>query len=188
MEIENLFNEFKAQLDLVNYQEVNNLVDLIYDSYKNDRTIFIIGNGGSASNAAHLAQDMAKGAIYDQKVDKRIKALSLSDNISYITAVGNDDGFQHVFTSQLRTFAKEGDVLLTISCSGNSKNIIDAVEFAHSRNMKVVGVTGFDGGKLRQICDFPVHVPINDFGIVESVHSVIFHYLVIILRARIAGN
>jgi D-sedoheptulose 7-phosphate isomerase len=185
MEIKDFINDFNNYLKLINADEVEALVSRIYKSYIDDTNIFIIGNGGSASNASHLAQDLSKGAIIDQKQQKRIKALSLTDNVSYITAVGNDDGFENIFTSQLRTFAKKEDVLISISCSGNSRNIIDAVEYAKSINMQTIGITGFDGGKLKRMSDYSVHIPLNDFGIVEAIHSVIFHYLVVELKSRI---
>lgn len=188
MEIKEYLENFKGYLNYINEKEINEVVERIYSCYKENRTIFVIGNGGSASNASHLAQDLSKGAIIDQKQAKRIKAMSLSDNISYITAVGNDDGFENIFTSQLRTFSKEGDLLIAISCSGTSKNIVNAAEYAKAKGIEIIGITGFKGGTLKQISDYSIHIPLDDFGIVEAVHSVIFHYLVIKLRERLASQ
>lgn len=186
MEIKEHFEDYKNYLDLIDAKAVEKLVDLIYLSYKNNKTVFIIGNGGSASSASHLAEDLSKGSIIDQKCEKRIKALSLTDNTSFITAVGNDDGFSNIFVSQLRTFVNDDDLLIAISCSGNSENIIVASEYCRQRNMKIVGVTGFTGGELKEMSDLSIHIPINDFGIVESIHSIIFHCIVIALGEKIS--
>jgi D-sedoheptulose 7-phosphate isomerase len=149
--------------------------------------VFLIGNGGSASKASHLAQDFSKGLIQNPNPSNRLKALSLTDNIPYITALGNDEGYENIFTGQLKIFANEGDYLLAISGSGNSKNIINAVNFAKSHNMTVIGVTGYDGGVLKKLSDISVHVNLNDMCMVESVHSMLFHYIVTNLRERISG-
>lgn len=186
MEIGDFIQDFKKYLDKINKEEIENAIALIYDSCLKNKTIFIIGNGGSASNASHLAQDLSRVSIFYQKKENRIKAISLTDNISFITAVANDFGFENIFTSQLKTFANEGDVLIAISCSGNSKNIIHAVNYAHTQNMAVLGISGYDGGELKQLSEMQIHVPFNDFGIVESIHSVIFHYLALELRSRFA--
>jgi len=188
MEIKNFIEEVKNNLDLINEEEIEKIFSLIYNACKNDKTIFIIGNGGSASNASHLAQDLSRITITFDKTAKRIRTLSLTDNISCITAVGNDFGYENIFTAQLETFANNGDVLMAISCSGNSPNVINAVNFAHSKNMTVVGFTGFKGGKLKELSEIPVHTPLDDFGIVESIHSAIFHYLAIELRSRYMQN
>jgi len=188
MEIVDFIQDLKKHLDKINKDEIENAIALIYDSCIKNKTVFIIGNGGSASNASHLAQDLSRVSIFHQNKEKSIKAISLTDNISFITAVANDFGFENIFTSQLKTFADEGDVLIAISCSGNSKNIIHAVNFAHSQNMTVFGITGYDGGQLKQLSEMHIHVPLNDFGIVESIHSVIFHYLATEIRSRFAEH
>jgi len=185
MEIKEYIEKYKEYLNTINYNEVDLFVNRILKSYSEDKNIFIIGNGGSASNASHLAQDLSMGTLGNQSQEKRIKAISLTDNISSITALANDNGFENIFTSQLKNYASKGDILIAISCSGNSKNILNAVEYALSKKMEVIGVTGFDGGKLKQISDYSVHIPVNDFGIVESLHSIIFHFLVFKLRDKI---
>ncbi|HOY31103.1 MAG TPA: SIS domain-containing protein [Bacteroidales bacterium] len=174
----------KKNLDLITSENTEAIIDLIFNAGINNKTIFIIGNGGSASNASHLAQDLSRARIFYQEKECRVKALSLTDNISFITAVGNDFGYENIFSYQLQTFAEEGDVLIAISCSGNSKNVISAVHYAHSKNMTVVGITGFDGGELKRLSEINLHIPLDDFGIVESIHSAVFHYLAIELRTR----
>ena len=172
----------KSILDNINEEEVNQCIQAIYNAYEQGKTIFVIGNGGSAANATHFAQDLAKGVIPDQKALKRIRALSLTDNVSYITAVANDDGYQNIFSSQLITFGKSGDLLIAISGSGNSPNIIEAVRTAKDIGIKSFGITGFDGGKLKQLADGTIHIRLNDMCTVESIHSVLFHYIIEKLR------
>ena len=111
--------------------------------------------------------------------NKPFKAMSLTDNMAVITAVGNDDGYEHIFTKQLQNFAKPKDVLVAISASGNSPNIIHAVEFAKSRDLKVIGLTGFDGGKLREMSDIRIHVETRkgEYGPVEDVHMFVDHLI-----------
>ncbi len=188
MDIRTYLEKVKTIIDAIDAQEVQALVDLIYDAYKNDKTIFVIGNGGSAASASHLAQDLSKGVLLDQSIEPRIRAHSLTDNVAYISALGNDDGYDRIFEAQLRTFSKPGDILLAISGSGNSKNIIKAIDFCEAKGISVVGVTGYDGGELKKRCQHNVHVPLNEMCTAESIHTVIFHYLIIELRERILGT
>ncbi len=178
-------NKFTESLLLVDNFEILEVINLIYNSYLENKMIFVIGNGGSAANASHLAQDLAKGTRYSFELNKRIKALSLTDNTPFITALGNDDGYDTIFEQQLRTFASEGDLLIAISGSGNSPNIIKAVEWANSNNIKTLGITGFDGGKLKRINQFSLHIQLNDMCTVESIHSVVFHYIILELQKKI---
>ena len=187
MEIKKYFNIYKEVIDKVNTSEIQKLIDCIYTAYKKQKTIFLIGNGGSAAKASHVAQDFSKGLIRDPNIRHRVKAISLTDSVPYITALANDEGYENIFSGQLRILANEGDYLIAISGSGNSKNIISAVEFAKAHNIKVIGVTGFDGGKLKAMSDYSVHVPIYDMCMVESIHSMIFHYVVTYLRDKISN-
>jgi D-sedoheptulose 7-phosphate isomerase len=176
--------QVNTTLDSVSENEIEDFINFLLDAYYNDKFIFIIGNGGSAANASHLAQDLAKGTRLTENQEKRIKAISLTDNISFITAQGNDEGYESIFVQQLRSFARPGDYLVAISGSGNSPNIIKAVEWANNKGVKTIGITGFDGGKLRKIANHSVHVNLNEMCTAESIHSVIFHYIVLELRIR----
>lgn len=169
----------------VDTEQINNFIELIVDAYNVEKTIYVIGNGGSAASASHLAQDLAKGARSDVNATKRIRAISLTDNIAFITALGNDFGYDIIFEQQLRTFAKPGDILIAISGSGNSPNIIKAVDWANKNSLVTVGITGFDGGKLKQINTHSLHVELNDMCTAESIHSVLLHYIVIEIQKRI---
>jgi D-sedoheptulose 7-phosphate isomerase len=170
--------------------EIQTLADWIWDVYQAGRFVFVIGNGGSGSNASHFCEDMGKGTIdrkdFDNDAKKRLKILSLTDNTPYILAWGNDEGFDRVFLEQLKNLASPGDLLVAISGSGNSPNILKAVEWAKAKGMKTYGCTGFSGGKLRTAADAGLHVPLDDMGIVESIHLTAFHWVVDDLYRRIS--
>lgn len=166
---------------------IDECVDRIQRAYESSRAVFIVGNGGSAAAASHLAQDLAKGVVVDRAASHRIRALSLTDNVSYITAVANDDGYEYVYSTQLRTWASDGDLLIVISTSGRSRNILEALAVAKRRNMAIIGVTGGADSPLRDASDLVIAVPVTDVGLIEGVHAVVFHYIVAALRDRISG-
>ena len=178
------------ELEKIDQREIQTLADWIWDVYQAGRFVFVIGNGGSGSNASHFCEDMGKGTIdrkdFDNDAKKRLKILSLTDNTPYILAWGNDEGFDRVFVEQLKNLASPGDLLVAISGSGNSPNILRAVDWAKVKGMKTFGCTGFSGGKLRTSADAGLHVPLDDMGIVESIHLTAFHWVVDDLYRRIS--
>lgn len=137
-------------------------------------TVFFIGNGGSAATASHFANDLAIGT---NSYDKPFRVISLTDNQAVITAIGNDFGYEEVFVRQLQALGKSGDVLVAISASGNSLNLIRAMEYAASASIKTVAITAFDGGQMKKIADEVVHVPTGpkEYGPAEDAHMVIDH-------------
>ena len=187
MDLRTYLGNINRVLDSIRGDSVDNFVTLLVRAHTEGRMVFVIGNGGSAANASHFVQDLAKGVIPDRTVKKRIRALSLCDNLAYITAVGNDDGYEHVFESQLKTLAQAGDILVAISGSGRSKNITLAVDYAKELGMSVVGITGFDGGTLIKSANLVVHIPLNEMCTVEGIHSVVLHYIVLRLREILTG-
>jgi len=171
--------------------EVQLLADLMHTAYLGGKMIFVIGNGGSGSNASHFCEDIGKGTLklpedLHNDAKKRFRIISLTDNTPYILAWGNDEGFDRVFIEQLRNLASPGDLLIAISGSGNSKNILSAVEWAQKNGLGTYGVTGFTGGKLRTMCPRGLHVPLDDMGIVETIHLAAFHWVVDDLHRRIS--
>jgi D-sedoheptulose 7-phosphate isomerase len=170
--------------------EVKALADAVYECYQHDRFVFLCGNGGSGSNASHFCEDLGKGTLrrddFDNDRKKRLRVLSLTDNTPYILAWGNDEGFDRVFVEQLKNLASPGDLLIAISGSGNSPNVLRAVEWANRNRLKTFGCTGFSGGKLRTLAQQGLHVPLDDMGIVESIHLAAFHWVVDHLHARIS--
>ncbi len=171
-------------LKKISSREVEELIELLVRAREDGSMVFVIGNGGSAANASHFAQDLAKGTTSGPEDVIRLRALSLTDNLPYISALGNDEGYDQIFVQQLRTFARAGDLLISISGSGNSANILAANAWASANGMTTVGVTGFDGGELRPAVDHALHVPLDDMCTAESVHSILFHYIVLELKRR----
>ncbi|MCC7429711.1 SIS domain-containing protein [bacterium] len=184
MEVKPYFGELNKILDKLDESQIQNLMDVIYNAYKNGKMVFVIGNGGSYANAEHFAQDLAKGTLVSQKQTNRIKAMSFS-NASFMTAQANDDGYDSVFVQPLISFASKGDVLIVISGSGNSPNVVKAMEYANANGLETVSVSGFSGGKIHEISKHKMHVPCGDMCMVESVHSIIFHYIASELKMRI---
>src|SRR5262249_12263076 len=171
--------------------EVKALADAIYECYRDRRTVFLCGNGGSGSNASHFCEDLGKGTLrrddFDNDRKARLRVLSLTDNTPYILAWANDEGFERVFVEQLKNLAGPGDLLIAISGSGNSPNVLRAVEWANRYGLRTFGCTGFSGGKLRTLAQQGLHVPLDDMGIVESIHLTAFHWVVDNLHARISA-
>lgn len=161
----------------------------LFEAWLQRRCVFVCGNGGSAATASHLAQDLAKGVLRDPDLCSfkvpRFKAISLAANLSWLTALGNDLGYDQIFVQQLANYAQAGDVLIAISGSGNSPNIVTAVDWANDHGLVTVGMTGFDGGRLRKIQQKGVHVALHDMEMVESLHSCICHWVVDHLRSQI---
>ena len=178
------------ELGKIDPREVQALADAIFECYEQRRTVFLCGNGGSGSNASHFCEDLGKGTLRRQDFDndqkQRLRVLSLTDNTPYILAWGNDEGFDRVFVEQLKNLANPGDLLIAISGSGNSPNVLRAVDWANKNGLKTFGCTGFDGGKLQKTARQGLHVPLDDMGIVESIHLTAFHWVVDNLHKRIS--
>jgi D-sedoheptulose 7-phosphate isomerase len=184
--INDYFNRVYAACQSVRVsRDTMTLIDILERAYHRNRRIFIFGNGGSGATASHFCEDLAKGTLNGKKDIKRFKVISLTDNVPFILALANDEGYENVFEGQLRNLAEPGDVAIGISGSGNSPNVIKAIEFADKNQMITVGMTGFNGGNLRRIVQHSIHIPIHDMGIIESVHSIITHYITDCLREKI---
>src|SRR5262245_50084747 len=190
MDVKPFLDRVAMELGRIDTAQVKKLADLIYSCYERNRFVFVIGNGGSGSNASHFTEDVGKGTLkrtdFENDAKKRVKILSLTDNTPYILAWGNDEGFDRVFVEQLKNLASPGDLLIAISGSGNSPNILKAVDWANRRRLATVGCTGFGGGKLKTLAQHNLHVPIEDMGIVESIHLPIFHWVVDDMHRRVS--
>jgi D-sedoheptulose 7-phosphate isomerase len=174
------------EIQALDLGQLENVCQIVEDAYHAGRFVFIIGNGGSGANASHICEDLAKATLRDFESQKRLKVLSLTDNTSGIMAWGNDEGYDRIFIEQLKNLASPGDVLLAISGSGNSPNILRAVEWANANEMTTVGITGFGGGKLKSLAHHNMHAGIDDMGMVESLHMVAFHWIIDDLNRRFA--
>ena len=178
-----------AEFDKLDLGIVETLGAEIFSAYEDGRFVFICGNGGSGSNSSHLCEDLGKSTLdrkdFTNDAVKRLKVLSLTDNTPYILAWGNDEGFDRVFVEQLKNFASPDDMLIAISGSGNSANILRAVEWANDKKLRTWGITGYGGGTLQQIAGNNLHVPLDDMGLVESIHLILFHWVLNDVHARI---
>src|SRR5207247_3491610 len=163
-----------VELRRIDPAQIQSLADAIFACYEERRLVFLCGNGGSGSNASHFCEDLGKGTLrredFDNDRKKRLRVLSLTDNTPYILAWGNDEGFDRVFVEQLKNLASPGDLLVAISGSGNSPNVLRAVDWANRNGLKTFGCTGFSGGKLRTLAKQSLHMQLDDMGIVESIH------------------
>jgi D-sedoheptulose 7-phosphate isomerase len=175
-----------ARLDQAAIQKLS---DLLYAAWSEGRFVFICGNGGSATTASHLAEDFAKGSLMEKDLldesKRRLKVLSLTDNVGWMTAISNDLSYEQVFVQQLMHYGSPGDLLIAISGSGNSKNVLAAVDWANRHGLVTYGLTGFSGGRLKQMQQHGLHVALDDMGMVEALHVCAAHWWVDDLYARV---
>jgi D-sedoheptulose 7-phosphate isomerase len=177
------FTRLKDAIDRVPVERVEAMGEILYRAYRHGKQVLIIGNGGSAATASHLACDLGKNTISANQ--PRFRVLSLNDNMPLFSALANDVGYEHVFSEQLRNLIRPGDVLIAISGSGNSPNILHAMAYARSRAATNIALLGFDGGKAVELADEYVLVPVNDYGLVEDIHMILDHVLTEYFRARL---
>jgi len=164
----------KSVLTSIDHSEIGRFIGTLLDTRNRGATIFFIGNGGSAATASHFANDISIGT---NDYDKPFRAISLTDNTPVITAVGNDYGYDEIFVRQLQVLGRKGDVVVGISASGNSPNLIKAFDYALSAGIKTVAITAFDGGKMKQLANEGIHVPTEpkEYGPAEDAHMVLDH-------------
>jgi D-sedoheptulose 7-phosphate isomerase len=188
MHVRSYVEELTASLNAFSHSALASVVDVLERARRDQRRIFIIGNGGSAATASHMACDLAKGTV-DQRNPEfvRFRALSLSDNTALITALGNDLSFEAVFSEQLAMVMNDGDVVVFISASGNSPNLVRAAEYARSRGAETVALLGFGGGTLADLVDVPVVVSSRNYGVAEDFHLIVQHVLTQYLRRALSG-
>ena len=185
----------QVELARVDRDRVGELAELIYRAWQQERFVFLFGNGGSATTCSHLAEDLGKNCVADDAVDyrsdehfRRLKVMSLTDNTGWITAVANDYSYEEIFVQQLMHYATAGDLVVAISGSGNSPNVLAAVDWANRHGLTTFGMTGYDGGKLKQMQQNGLHVDLADMAMVESIHLAVCHWLVDDLHGRITGK
>jgi D-sedoheptulose 7-phosphate isomerase len=173
-----------AALASLSRPQLAELGEILGRAHRNGKQVFTVGNGGSSSLASHMAADLGKNTIGPNM--RRFRILSLNDNAAIVTALANDLGYENVFSEQLTNLIRAGDVLIVVSASGNSPNIIKAMRYARVQSAEVVALLGFDGGQAAGLADLAIVVPSRDYGIVEDVHLVINHILVEHFRTRLA--
>ena len=163
----------KSTIDLISREEISRFLNILLDALESEKNIYIMGNGGSAATASHFAVDFNKGLSYGK--EKRFRFICLNDNLPTLTAYANDVGYEDVFVEPLRNFLVRGEVVIGISGSGNSRNVLKAIEYANLQGALTVGITGFDGGALRKMAQYSVHIPIHDMQVTEDLHMVLDH-------------
>ena len=175
--IEDYVNELKLLLEALDKESILKATGIIETAHANDGTIYIIGNGGSAATASHMANDFSKGI--GKRAGKHFKALSLTDNIPLLTAISNDEGYERVFVDQLKVFLNKDDLVIGISASGNSGNIVNALQYAREKGARTIGLVGFDGGKIKDMVDVCIHIHTQKgkYGPVEDMHMVLDHII-----------
>ena len=184
--IEDYLSALKSGIETVRTSEVISVAETLKQVCQNGGTVWVCGNGGSASTASHMACDLSKNVT--DSTHHRLRVVSLTDNMAHFSAIANDLDYDQVFLEQLRNVMTQRDALVAISASGNSQNVINAAEFAIELKTPVIAMTGFSGGKLRDLGTVSLHVDCADYGPVEDLHLIFNHLLVVTLRSLVGGN
>ena len=176
----------KNTLDKLDIVAINDAMNLIMKTYEGHHSIYIFGNGGSSATASHWQNDFNKGI--SEYVENKFRFQCLNDNVATVMAIANDIGFEEVFRFQLKNKLENGDIVIAISGSGNSKNILNAVEYAKSCGNRIIGITGYKGGKLKYLSDISLHVPVNSMQITEDIHMFLDHLIMSIFYKTLCGK
>lgn len=184
--IQNYLSTLQLTMEQLPRQSILDAVDLLQAARKKGSQIFIMGNGGSASTASHFACDLAKNTRHPGW--PHFRAIGLTDNMALFSALANDEGYQNVFSEQLANLLRPGDIVIAISASGNSMNVIRAVEAALQDGATVVGFTGFDGGRLGQLASIHVHVNSHIIEHVEDIHLMLEHLIIRMIKEEVQSS
>lgn len=178
---------FKALAQLIPqlpYAAIDSIAEALLQAFREDRTVFVFGNGGSAASASHMMVDMNKGTV-GAGTARRMKVLALTDNVPLLTAWANDASYEDVFSEQLKNFVHERDVAFAISSSGNSANVLAALQTARERGAVTVGLAGYEGGKMKALCTACAVVPSDNVQMIEDMHHAILHSIFTVVRERL---
>lgn len=184
--VEEYSKKLKSLIDAIDPEVIESIVDSIEETTKKQSRIYILGNGGSSATASHMVNDLGAGLRRREIIN--FDVVSLGDNSPVVTAIANDIGYENIFYMQMKDLIAKDDVVLAISCSGNSPNIVKAVKYAREQGCKIIGITGFDGGELKQLSDINFHVDAShgEYGLVEDMHMILDHVIYSYFIAR--GN
>ena len=186
MQAQQYIDLVKSTLDALDPKALDALVEAFHTTYEKGGNIYTMGNGGSGASASHAAGDFLKGASYG--LDKRFKMICLNDNLPSMMAIANDIGWESIFVEPLKNFLTQDDLVIGISGSGNSKNVVNALEYANANGATTVAMSGFKGGKISQIAEINVHAPVMDMEVTEDIHMVIFNIVKKQMMARLMGD
>lgn len=184
--VDDYLNRLAATIMRISREEINAVIEVLFQAWKARKQVFILGNGGSAATASHMANDLCKMTAVDGK--HRMKAFSLADNAPLLTAWSNDTCYENVFAEQLINYIEPGDVVIAISASGNSPNVLRALEAAREYGAVRIGLTGLDGGQLKSQVEYCVQIPDEHMGRQEDGHLILDHIIAHTLRWMIAGE
>jgi D-sedoheptulose 7-phosphate isomerase len=179
------FRLYEQVVSSLPHSVIQEVAEEILRGYEEGRTIFLFGNGGSAALASHFACDLGKGTLVDVNRRQRLRVLALTDNVPLMTAWANDSSYEDIFAEQLQNLALPGDIAFAISGSGNSPNVLHALEVARALDVRTVGLTGFRGGAMKVLCDLCIIVPSDNMQIIEDFHLSVAHSLFLIVRHAI---
>lgn len=180
--IQSYLSELKDTLDDLSQEVIEQVLEILHEARLDNQQVFIFGNGGSASTASHFACDLGKNTRV--KGSPNFRVMGLTDNMALFSALANDEGYENVFAQQLATYLQPGDVVIGISTSGNSPNVVNAIQLANSVGAKTIGFTGFNSGKLGSMVDVNLHVPSHSIEQVEDIHLVMEHLITKALREK----
>jgi D-sedoheptulose 7-phosphate isomerase len=173
--VDSYIEELKSTLDQLPHDRIQEVIGLLRAARLDQRQVFIMGNGGSASTASHFVCDLGKNTRTPELPNFRV--IGLSDNMAIFSALANDEGYENVFAQQLASFVQPEDIVIGISASGNSPNVLNAMELANQRGARTVAFTGFDGGHLRSLASIEIHVPSHCIEHVEDIHLMLEHLI-----------
>ena len=189
MDYQNRIKEYIAHeievLQAMDTKAISDAINLLEETRENGTMVYVFGNGGSAATASHMQNDFNKGV--SEPIEKKYRFCCLNDNIATMMAIANDNGYENIFVQQLENKLRPGDVVMAISGSGNSENVIRAVEYAKKQGNKIIGLTGYQGGKLMKLSDISLHAPIQSMQITEDIHMILDHLMMSVLYKEVCG-
>lgn len=185
-EVQDYINLEIETLKRLDYNKISYALNVLIEALENERIIYIFGNGGSAATASHYQNDFNKGI--SEYTEKKFRFYCLSDNVATITAIANDISYDEIYRQQLKGRLTKNDIVIAISGSGNSKNVINAVDYAKNMGTYVIGLTGYDGGMLGKLADLHLHADINSMQITEDIHMILDHLMMSILYKELCGK
>ncbi len=180
------FENLSESLKRIDIQQIERATESLLACYQRGGTVYIFGNGGSAANASHIAGDYSKAISLG--LDKRFKIMALNDNIASMMAYANDLSYDYIFIEPLKTFLTANDLVIAISGSGNSTNVLKATEYAKEMGVEIIGISGFKGGKLNQLVNIKLHIPVDDMEMTEDANLILFHAIKQQLIRQIKGE
>ncbi|MGD9900267.1 MAG: SIS domain-containing protein [Calditrichaceae bacterium] len=178
--------ELITNLKSINFDDLQRVFEMLRTAVEKNQAVYIFGNGGSAVTASHFACDLGKGTITDFKNGKRFHVVSLTDNVAWFTAIANDISYDDIFVEQLKNYLIKDDLVIGISASGNSPNVLKAIEYANGQGAQTIGLVGFGGGKLKELAHDSLVVPSRNYGVAEDFHLIIEHILTQYLKKELA--